>query len=410
MRSSRQAFSLLELMIAVTIMSLLLYSTALSLRTGADVSEDMLGDTILTANAARVLHELAMEIRSADTANYVPKESTDPNLMLLSYSPCTGFDSLGQPEYSGSLVMIEYDKAAGTLTRVVSEGGVERQELLAQFVAPLEGATMGFDADYTDSESSNLVYGKRLELTLTLCRDQTDFEAIQRGQDATASAAEIELAQEAMSRTSQASRLIFLRSFIFGKDSEDVTGESETAGTGTTSTSTTGGGTGNTSTTTTTTGDVIESTGTNTQHVAVDDSPDPIVENTEAGANPPIIIYGSPAVIGLPDAEPVTKEVRITVKGATDASTGVTLPVSLASIKSYLPERNEEYYTISIDDDSNTNNGVKDSANVYYIDIKGPWIGSMIITTTAGSPDLTGKVKGQTYTVSGGSVTLSNTL
>lgn len=218
-RIHTNALSLLEVMIGTAILSSILLATTQSMRMSAEVSSDMMTRTNLAVDAGRILHSIAMELRSADKQFiYLTDDDSDSGIETFSYRSCTGFTGVGAPEYgTEGEVTIEYDKDAHTLARIDGDAVDPIAEyLLSDKLLPIERdpvtdevVARGFDVETAfASDSGDTVYGNRIKLNVTLVSDYGEDTEIRH----------------------TASRIVFLRSYLFDSDGLSASLDNEDAG------------------------------------------------------------------------------------------------------------------------------------------------------------------------------------
>ncbi|MDA3959881.1 MAG: prepilin-type N-terminal cleavage/methylation domain-containing protein [Planctomycetota bacterium] len=189
-----QGFTLLEIMIGSAILSVVLLTTVQTMKMSADISTDTVSRTNLAADAGRILHLIAMDLRAADK-DFI-YNTDDATVNIFSYKTCTGFSSNGAPVYgTEGNVTITFDKVEGTLVRTTNEAEtiLSEQVLPYDLIEKVEGFELIKDLN---SSLNHTVYGNRIQLNLTLVANY--------GEDSE------------MRHT--ASRVIFLRSWLFNTD------------------------------------------------------------------------------------------------------------------------------------------------------------------------------------------------
>jgi prepilin-type N-terminal cleavage/methylation domain-containing protein len=374
----QRGFTLLELMIGVTIMSLILYTTAQSLRTGSQVSQSTLDSALLAADGGRILHDIALELRSADKDylyETVQASGSTDKIVRFAFSPCTGFDlTTGAPIYgTEAKQMLEYDSSTGTLIKYLMQdftGGTAGSAnfegiLLADNVAP-----DGFSVQQINTINTGTVYGNRIRINLSLIRNEGRADEF----------------------TSESSRIVFLRSFLFNSDGL-------------------GSNDGASSEPTTDPGPV--------NHPSKDPNPEEIPADTASTSSLPVVSWGqdtSTATEVWTDTSVSPEKtheidkvlIRVTVRGSEVSyqqgnKTKIgNLLLSSQSITTNFPYHIESHYTVTIKYKGNGGNetiadpGTNVDAETFYVDIAGPKVGSLPITLTAKSPAQT--FKGTAYT------------
>lgn len=210
---TRHGLTLLETMIGAMIMAMVLYTTAQSLRTGSQLSQATLDTALTEADAGRILHDIAIDLRSADKAYLYDTSGTKEN--VFSFTLCSGFnEETGAPDYTNTdnKVTIVYNKSEGTLTKYLLGGTSEGILLSDQVAVPSdfdasEPIKLGFSvtAIGTDIGSSTLS-GSRAQLRLVLIRNRGTADEV----------------------ISTAERVVFLRSWLFNSDGLDGSASNDT--------------------------------------------------------------------------------------------------------------------------------------------------------------------------------------
>lgn len=373
-----RGFTLLELMIGVVIMSLVLFTTAQSLRTGSQVSQTTLNSALLAADAGRILHDIAMDLRSADKdfIYEIIQPSPDPDstdrIVRFAYSTCTGFAHEqpipaynGQPIYDTSgKMMIEFDSRTRTLTRYTMQDFNSTTAGDDSFEGTvLATNVVDFKRDFMEQNSlGTTVLQPRIKLELTLVSNQGRPDEL----------------------LTTASRTIFLRSKLFNRDGLGINDGSE-------------GGT-----------PVPVDEQVNMEHPSKDPAPEAIPADEQTGTNPPEPIWGTDSTtekVPWTDPDGQTHEIdmiqlRITLRGpSVDYTVGNKtktgkLQIAAHSIGVNLPYHNESEFEISylmlgkgnkeVPVDRSDTSLMSDT---FYIDIYGPKVGSMPVTVWGTIPD-----------------------
>lgn len=206
----RAGFTLLEVMIASSILAGILYTVSVAMTAGSQTVTTLSTSSEQTADASRILHDIAMELRSVDQ-DYA-YDASNANESTLSFNTCSylpqpGAEARGEPLvplFTNHREVI-HDKTTGELRKLIVNTdpitGLETENYemaLATNVAP-----DGFQLEHLGTEDT--IQGNRVLLRLTL-RDDVNG----RDHDTTVE------------------RIVFIRSFLFNYDdrgSDPITDE-----------------------------------------------------------------------------------------------------------------------------------------------------------------------------------------